>query len=718
MVRIPVEYQEVEYLESTGTQYIDSEVSVTDQEATEYKVIFTSQTVSVRTGGTNIGCCFEKSGLGGTWVGVSNGGVVTIGGGNNFAESPYVISKKIVVFGNNKITATIGGETKSRNKGSGAVHTARFFASDTSTYSSKMRLYSAKIYKSDNLIRNLIPCYRKSDNEPGMYDAVSGTFFTNAGTGEFVVGNDVSWDTASLIERRRQILLSTPHLETISDTMASFKTDVPAPVKDCKVYFSPIQDLHGYDSPWPAGGGVNVIPYAVAKTETVGGLTFSTDGKGAYTVTGTPTDIGYVYFDLIEPFTIPDGSVNKIYFLNNIVYSSVRVDFMNGTSVIDTWSINTANRSANYSRMSNKYCTAIKLRCTNLNRTDPFELTLKIIIVPNETVVTGYIPYENICPITGWDGVTITRCGKNLFGVSDATNIQSGTNKTLSVSDGLINILATAGVTATTVITESAMNKIAITKTLPAGTYVFSVANLLTTVSGLTESLFVLNLSNGIVVANGESFSIAEETGISSINLSQRWTYAKDNYVKFNIQIEQGSTATSYAPYTGTSITVPFPQTIYGGYVDLVKGEVVETDYLLTVDENTVPYNVRRNTGGRVVGYYNLPYAGIKDAFTYYSHGQCIKSTTATYNYQAAGCVANQPYNSDAVQAAISASSDITTVEQYPDWIASVEPLQITYELATPITHQLTPQVIKTLRGINNIWSNANGNISIQYYTH
>ena len=40
-------------------------------------------------------------------------------------------------------------------------------------------------------ICNLIPCYRKSDSKPGMYDMVNKTFYTNEGTGEFKVGVDV-----------------------------------------------------------------------------------------------------------------------------------------------------------------------------------------------------------------------------------------------------------------------------------------------------------------------------------------------------------------------------------------------------------------------------------------------------------------------------------------------------------------------------------------------
>ena len=51
---------------------------------------------------------------------------------------------------------------------------------------------SVKIFSltSDGII-DLVPCYRKSDGEIGMYDLVSNTFFTNQGTGTFLKGADV-----------------------------------------------------------------------------------------------------------------------------------------------------------------------------------------------------------------------------------------------------------------------------------------------------------------------------------------------------------------------------------------------------------------------------------------------------------------------------------------------------------------------------------------------
>ena len=49
------------------------------------------------------------------------------------------------------------------------------------------RLYTLQFMENETTMANYIPCVRKSDNKPGMYDTVSKTFYTNAGTGEFIV---------------------------------------------------------------------------------------------------------------------------------------------------------------------------------------------------------------------------------------------------------------------------------------------------------------------------------------------------------------------------------------------------------------------------------------------------------------------------------------------------------------------------------------------------
>ena len=51
----------------------------------------------------------------------------------------------------------------------------------------KGNVYRLTVNKGDVTLANYVPCVRRSDNKPGMYDIVSKTFYTNAGTGEFIV---------------------------------------------------------------------------------------------------------------------------------------------------------------------------------------------------------------------------------------------------------------------------------------------------------------------------------------------------------------------------------------------------------------------------------------------------------------------------------------------------------------------------------------------------
>jgi hypothetical protein len=57
---------------------------------------------------------------------------------------------------------------------------------------SKRKLYNLKLYQNDIIIRDFIPCYRKSDNVIGLYDLVNQMFYTNAGTGTFLKGGEIN----------------------------------------------------------------------------------------------------------------------------------------------------------------------------------------------------------------------------------------------------------------------------------------------------------------------------------------------------------------------------------------------------------------------------------------------------------------------------------------------------------------------------------------------
>lgn len=99
-----------------------------------------------------------------------------------------------------KVENMTTGHIETRNDTEGKIN---FTCTDNiyllgQNYESTPRIYGTRTIKSfkywdkdDNLLRDMIPCYRKSDNVIGMFDKVSQTFFTNAGTGTFTKGNNV-----------------------------------------------------------------------------------------------------------------------------------------------------------------------------------------------------------------------------------------------------------------------------------------------------------------------------------------------------------------------------------------------------------------------------------------------------------------------------------------------------------------------------------------------
>ena len=188
IARLPKEYQEVEYIESTGTQYIDTGISSTryitahlDMQFTEYS----SSSMIIIAWSTGAGRWFGKGGLN-TYS--SGDGAVS--------DVDALLRKEIEVFFTPSTTGfTIDGVTYSKavtsSKSTGYTMFAGWNSKNGISYYSKAKLYKATIKENETTIMDLVPCYRKSDKVAGLYDTVSDVFYTNAGTGEFNVGADI-----------------------------------------------------------------------------------------------------------------------------------------------------------------------------------------------------------------------------------------------------------------------------------------------------------------------------------------------------------------------------------------------------------------------------------------------------------------------------------------------------------------------------------------------
>lgn len=198
---LPTGYTALEYIEGTGTQYIDTSVRYTSntQHAT-YDIDFQM------TGFNNIG-----SGLWGAhgartgtlWI--RTNGLIAISMGATTSNQTNIritfdTNRHHAVFaaGLSETDNNIGllfdntlYNTTYASSGDMLGKNIRLFSSyrSPSYYPpAQMKVYNFKIYLDNELKFNGIPAKRNADNEIGIYDTVTNEFLTNAGTGEFIAG--------------------------------------------------------------------------------------------------------------------------------------------------------------------------------------------------------------------------------------------------------------------------------------------------------------------------------------------------------------------------------------------------------------------------------------------------------------------------------------------------------------------------------------------------
>jgi len=202
--RLPDEYQEVEYIESTGTQYIDTGLKCSNNLSVELVSDsngFSYLASKTRNGGRNV----SAYGAGNSLVFLAQtSGRFRIDINASQYELQTLKNIKILKIDNvnHKINIQYTDDTVAiiSNTDSGEFTSdANFylFALYTSTTSAfviatEQKITNAKLWNGTTIVRDFVPCYRKSDNVAGLYDLVNNVFYTNQGTGTFAVGNDIS----------------------------------------------------------------------------------------------------------------------------------------------------------------------------------------------------------------------------------------------------------------------------------------------------------------------------------------------------------------------------------------------------------------------------------------------------------------------------------------------------------------------------------------------
>lgn len=192
--RLPREYKEVEYLKSTGVQWINTGIIPTID--TSFRIVMT---VNVTKYTAPVYYFFgERANLvNQAFLGVcgtSTRGMINVGlwaGQISVPVNEAGIEGILLDISSTRHIVSVNGKTieNERISDENTPKAIRVFrATGVNNFSPDVQINYIKI---DEAIE-LIPCYRKTDNKPGMYDLVSGDFFVNQGTGDdFIVGPDV-----------------------------------------------------------------------------------------------------------------------------------------------------------------------------------------------------------------------------------------------------------------------------------------------------------------------------------------------------------------------------------------------------------------------------------------------------------------------------------------------------------------------------------------------
>ena len=231
--------------------------------------------------------------------------------------------------------------------------------------------------------------------------------------------DDVVWSadkTKTELHKKAPIIeetISTPaEVVTIPDGAGGI------PVKQLRVAVEPVQDLHGYSNPWPAGSTKNKLPLPVAETHD--GITCVRNADGSITLSGTPT--ANTYFDYF-PGNFDSTAFAGYKFVatgsDNLEWGNSKL--RNRISGSNRVSIQEINGSGTI--VDNGTGLYFGIRIPQSYSIPTGGVTIYPMLIAADAS-TDWEPYENICPITGWTGANVAVAGRNL--IPDGTNTNNG----------------------------------------------------------------------------------------------------------------------------------------------------------------------------------------------------------------------------------------------------------------------------------------------------
>lgn len=485
------------------------------------------------------------------------------------------------------------------------------------------------------------------------------------------------------------------------------------PLKSCSVDINFIQDLHGEAYPFPAEASANMIPngtntsngYVSGKYIAKDGVAKNSSGNYISEWFDVLPDTQYVYSaktsQTIAAICFFDSGKN---YISGVNFSE------DGTATLIA--VTTPSNAA-YARATQAYAN------TDLLQFEP------------GTSGTEIKPYSNICPITGFNACNIFRTGQNIYDyIAGAT----GSNY-YTLSDGIVTIdraYGTGGVTM-------------------YGFHLYGLMGKTVTVSADVKQSKDSDDDRNTVRIGFKSGSAAGAYGHwyeATLNAYDTWeriscTLTLETYNEWklgiqprmaghtlqfkNVQVEFGSVAHDYVPYTGQAYTVDWQTsagTVYKGTVDPVSGELTVTMAGMIIDgiekqASGLEYVSETSDWTYIRGKYTVLLADLPNDIPYNNGTQkCshflwrnYSGRKATYPDQI--CFAGSNRNVRWI------SSTYTTLEEFNQYLIDQNtagtPVTLVYPLPNPVTYQLDPVQINMLLGCNAIWSDTTGTTAVVY---
>ena len=491
--------------------------------------------------------------------------------------------------------------------------------------------------------------------------------------------------------------------ETITGAIVHFISKRARAIKSLIANISYTQDLNGYDSPWPAGGGKNLLwlNNGVFKT---GGFRENRQLTGIGTWVGMSSS-NYLAPDNIVSYTIGDNSLTvkskangygvgfecKLTAGQKYTLSWVGTNVYVGIAFYDgdgaSLSYVTSGASPKTFTVPESTANAIiVLRGDNANVTGEFS---NVQLEEGQTA-TAYSPYSNICPITGYDNVTLKQSNHNIWAF-DASYSPSGYAVLVPRNTEFY---------------------------LPAGTYTFSAIPDIESSSVVLGGYYAddtqvtLARLNASEERQSATFTIARP-------LHKMYLIANKGGTISDIQLEVGDTDTGFEAASISTINVSLTSgdntsTVYGGTLDVTTGVLTVNKVALMFNGSedwasvTANGHTRQRVNSVLIGIKQITGGGqtpnlISDRYP-------TKTPNATY----AGTVGitNQQNSAD-LYIMDNRYDYVDSASDYKTWL-STNNLKVVYELAEPVTYQLTPTEVATLLGDNTIWADT-GDVSVTY---